>query len=71
MKIKQVIADNGVQFFQSCDVEDIGRMASDSFVNENKSLERRYTDSEVCDFYNISQSELNRIKQEYGVPGWL
>lgn len=68
---KSVIADNGVQFFLPCDVEEIGRMTNDSFINENKSLERRYTDQEVADSFDISSSELDRIKKEYGVPSWL
>lgn len=71
LKYKSVIADNGVQFFMPCDVEEIGSMANDSFINENKSLERRYSDQEVADHFGISLSELGRIKKEYGVPNWL
>lgn len=66
-----VIADNGVQFFQPCDVEEIGNMANSTFINENRSLERRYTDQEVADHFDISLSELDRIKKSYGVPSWL
>lgn len=66
-----VIADNGQQIFMPEDVEEIGRMANDSFINENKSLERRFSDEEVADYFLISMSELERIKKEYGVPNWL
>lgn len=66
-----VIADNGIQFFMPCDVEEIGGMLNSTFINENGSLERRYTDQDVADYWDISWDEVQRIKKAYGVPNWL
>jgi len=65
MKYVPVIADNRQQFFYDESISDIGRTAFDSFINENRSKEFRYTDGEVCEMYDISLEELNRIKQSY------
>jgi len=65
IKIPTVIADNGVQHFLEQDIELICIMAGDQFVNEHNNLEYRYTDNEVCDHYDISNAELERIKRAY------
>ena len=56
-----VIADSG-QLFLECDVELILNMANDRFINEHNSLEYRYTDQEVCDHWDITPAELERMK---------
>lgn len=68
---KSVIADNGVQFFLPEDVEEIGTMRNMSFINSNGSLEAHFTDDDILEMYDISQTELDRIKKEFGVPNWL
>lgn len=58
-----VAADNGLQFFIEEEMAEIMNMAEDRFINENRSLEYRYTDSEVCENYGITHNELERIKK--------
>ena len=60
--MENVIADNG-QLYLACDVELILNMANDRFINEHRSLEYRYTDQEVCDHWDISYEELERMKR--------
>ena len=61
--MSNVLADNGQQIFLSEDVEEILCMANDRFINEHRSLEYRYTDQEVCDHWDISHEELERMKR--------
>lgn len=56
-----VLADNG-QTILPCDVEVILDMANDKFINKHKNLEHRYSDEEVCDCFDISMAELERIR---------
>lgn len=60
-KNAKVIADNGQQVFLACDIEPILDMAYD-YTYENGLRERRYMDYEICDYYNISRAELDRMK---------
>ena len=61
--MSSILADNGQQIFLAEDVEMILSMANDRFINEHRSLEYRYTDQEVCEHYDISQGELERMKR--------
>lgn len=60
-----VIADNGQQVFLACD---INRILSDVYDKEVvtsegiKTTQYRYTDVEICENYEISKTELNRMK---------
>jgi hypothetical protein len=60
-----VVADNGQQVFLACD---INRILSDVYDKEVvtsegiKITQSRYTDVEICENYEISKTELNRMK---------
>jgi hypothetical protein len=56
-----VQADNGVQIFLACDIELILNMAFD-YTYENNTRARRYSDNEVCEHWDISREELERMK---------
>jgi len=56
-----VMADNGVQVFVSCDIEAVLSMAYD-YDYSSGSRRRRYTDKDVCEYFDISLSELDRMK---------
>jgi len=56
-----VLADNGQQVFLACDIELILNNAFD-YTYESGSRQNRYSDQEVCDMWDISQSELDRMK---------
>lgn len=60
-----VLADNGIQSFMGCDVEEIAMMSVDRFINENGNVEYRYDRWEICDNFDISIEELERIKSTY------
>ena len=57
-----VIADNGQQVFENSDIEAILSMAYDYDYSSGLGRRRRYTDEEVCGHFDISQSELNRMR---------
>ena len=56
-----ILADNGVQVFANCDIELILNMAFD-YEYTSGSRRNRYSDQEVCEHFDISLSELNRMK---------
>ena len=56
-----VLADNGEQIFLACDIELILNMAYD-YDYSSGSRRNRYTDKEVCENFDISLDELNRMK---------
>ena len=60
-KTQVITADNGVQIFSNEDIENILSMAYD-YDYSNDSRKRRYTDNEVCDYFEITQNELNRMR---------
>jgi len=55
------MADNGVQVFVSSDIEEVLSMAYD-YDYSSGSRRRRYTDKDVCEYFDISLSELDRMK---------
>lgn len=55
------MADNGVQFYTNDFIEDVLTMAYD-YDYSSGSRVRRYSDEEVCDNFDISLSELNRMR---------
>jgi hypothetical protein len=56
-----VLADNGQQVFVAADIELILNTAFDYDYSTGSRL-NRYTDKEVCEMWNISMDELNRMK---------
>ncbi len=56
-----VVADNGTQIFLANDIEKILSMTFD-YSYENNTRKNRYSNNEVCDHFDISQSELDRMK---------
>lgn len=56
-----VLADNGIQIFLASDIERILNMAYD-YDYSSGSRVNRYTDQEVCEHWDISINELNRMK---------
>ena len=56
-----IISDSGKQIFLACDIEVILDMAYD-YTYENGLRERRYQDYEVCEYFNISRAELDRMR---------
>lgn len=56
-----ILSDSGQEILSE-DVDRILSMAYDSFINEHNSKEYRYTDQEVCDYFDISQAELDKAK---------
>lgn len=55
-----ILADNGVQVFENSDIEKILSMYFD-YEYSNGSRKHRYTAEEVCDHFDISQNELDRM----------
>jgi hypothetical protein len=56
-----VLADNGVQIFIASDIEAVLSMAYDCDYYSGRRC-YRYTESEVCEYFGISLSELDRMK---------
>lgn len=58
---RPVMADNGLQYFLPCQVEEILQDAYD-YDYSSGSRRRRYSDREICEAYGISQTELDRMR---------
>jgi hypothetical protein len=53
-----ILADNGQQVFANCDIEMI---LGDAYQRSSNN-ELFYSDQEICNRYNITRSELSRMK---------
>lgn len=56
-----VLADNGIQVFLACDIELILSMVYDYDYSDG-TRKHRYSDIEVCEHWDISMGELERMK---------
>lgn len=56
-----ILADNGIQVFLACDIEEILSMYYD-YDYSTGSRRHRYSEQEVCEHWDISLDELNRMK---------